>query len=80
MRGMLLSVKSCHGRGVIHRDIKPENFLWEKEGGSNGTLLLADFGISSFWGPKVGHQCTLHPIVQAFSSISCLSAITIHQH
>ena len=60
MRGMLRAVKSCHDKGVIHRDIKPDNFLWEKEGG-NGNLLLADFGISTFWGPKVGTANILGP-------------------
>ena len=82
MRGMLRAVKSCHDRGVIHRDIKPDNFLWEKEGG-NGNLLLADFGISTFWSREVG-QCTLHPEGRNLLKRHdyCISVIddVLHQH
>ncbi|KAG1679965.1 hypothetical protein FOA52_007029 [Chlamydomonas sp. UWO 241] len=37
------SVRTCHEHGIVHRDIKLENFLV----GTDGRLLLCDFGLAS---------------------------------
>lgn len=42
IKQLVAVIKYCHEMGVIHRDIKPENILLT----SNGSLKLADFGLS----------------------------------
>lgn len=42
LRPFLSAIAYMHERNIIHRDIKPENLLLT----SNGTLKVADFGLS----------------------------------
>ena len=37
----------CHSNGVCHRDLKPENLLLTYGEGEEGTLKIADFGLSA---------------------------------
>lgn len=43
---ILDGIEAAHLQGVVHRDIKPENILFDSK---HTTLLLADFGIASFF-------------------------------
>jgi eukaryotic-like serine/threonine-protein kinase len=52
-REIASALSYSHARGVIHRDIKPENILL-----SNGTAMLADFGIARALDPAEGPQLT----------------------
>jgi serine/threonine protein kinase len=42
---ILDGVEAAHLQGVVHRDLKPENILFDS---SDGTLVVADFGIARF--------------------------------
>jgi serine/threonine protein kinase/Tfp pilus assembly protein PilF len=52
-REIASALSYSHARGVIHRDIKPENILL-----SNGTAMLADFGIARALNSAEGPQLT----------------------
>jgi serine/threonine protein kinase len=41
----------CHANGIAHRDLKPENLLVHNESDGECTLKIADFGLSSTFGP-----------------------------
>lgn len=47
----------CHSSGIAHRDLKPENLLVHNAGpASEGTLKIADFGLSAEFGPSVNQR------------------------
>ena len=49
MKQCLQGIHFVHDRGYMHRDLKPENLLY-----SDGTLKIADFGLSKeYLGPKM---------------------------
>lgn len=45
-------IQFCHKSGIAHRDLKPENLLVHNIEGGGTTLKIADFGLSSTFGPK----------------------------
>lgn len=58
VRQLLEGVAYCHSRRVLHRDIKPNNILLDL---SNGTLLLADFGLSTAF--RMPNRSLTHDVV-----------------
>ena len=53
VRQVCASVVYLHERGLVHRDIKPDNLLVDA---SNGTVYLADFGVSDILNPLMTHS------------------------
>ena len=51
---LVMALEHLEQRGIIHRDIKPENCLI----GSNGYMMLSDFGLSTALGaPDTSGKC-----------------------
>lgn len=45
-------IQYCHKSGIAHRDLKPENLLVHNKEDGGTTLKIADFGLSSTFGPN----------------------------
>lgn len=52
MHMLLSGLFECHRRNIVHRDVKPNNLLIT----ADGTLKLADFGLSRRFGNKMTAQ------------------------
>ncbi|KAF5832315.1 kinase-like domain-containing protein [Dunaliella salina] len=61
MKMLLSALHACHSNWIVHRDVKPNNCLLA----SDGQLVLADFGESSFTSrlkPNASMPCCLSPV------------------
>ena len=45
-------IQYCHKSGIAHRDLKPENLLVHNKEDGGTSLKIADFGLSSTFGPN----------------------------
>ncbi len=45
IRGLMLSLKALHSKGIIHRDVKPQNFLYSRKLKKS---KLIDFNLAIF--------------------------------
>jgi len=45
-------IQYCHKSGIAHRDLKPENLLVHNNEDGGTSLKIADFGLSSTFGPN----------------------------
>ena len=52
------AVAFAHAGGVLHRDIRPHNILL-KQGGHEGTVKLADFGLSQEMPTRMGPDASV---------------------
>ncbi|CAH8383795.1 unnamed protein product [Eruca vesicaria subsp. sativa] len=59
MKQLLSGLEHCHSRGVLHRDIKGSNLLID----NNGILKIADFGLATFYDPKLKKQTMTSRVV-----------------
>lgn len=49
-------VRVMHAFGIVHKDIKPDNILID----SKGSVMLTDFGISTYVGEQPGQKSLTH--------------------
>lgn len=67
MRQIVAGVQYLHSRNVAHRDLKPENVLVA----SDGTMKLADFGLSIDLTRERAVTCVGTPIFMAPEAFAC---------
>ena len=55
---LLDALAYCHAQGVLHRDVKPQNIVIQSTkdtshriGGTEGGIILVDFGLVKLWDP-----------------------------
>ncbi|MGC9398138.1 MAG: protein kinase domain-containing protein, partial [Anaerolineae bacterium] len=55
---LLDALAYCHNQGILHRDVKPQNIVIQstkdtspRSGGTEGGVILVDFGLVKLWDP-----------------------------
>jgi serine/threonine protein kinase len=59
LRQLAEGLRELHAAGKLHRDIKPSNVLV----GSDGRLVILDFGVATDWSPASNRDSQEEPIV-----------------
>ncbi|XP_022937669.1 probable serine/threonine-protein kinase At1g54610 [Cucurbita moschata] len=72
MKQLLSGLEHCHNHRVLHRDIKGSNLLIDGE----GMLKIADFGLATFFDPKLKHPLTNRVVTLWYRSPELLLGAT----